>query len=98
MAKKTQWVTVLACILAGFGGGLLAGLMGHLELANAVQAQAHPTILEASEFRVVDKEGRVRAVLGMDSALLSYLRLLDLEGHTRVSLSISAFLLFHGMH
>jgi hypothetical protein len=90
MTTRTQIITVLLGLLAGFGGGFLAGIVGHVEPASAVQNQGRLAVLEAGEFRLVDEAGRVRAVLGMDSSSLSYLRLLDLDGHKRVSLSINA--------
>lgn len=90
MTSKTQVITVLFAMLAGFGGGFLAGLVGHVDSVSAVQTQGRLAVLEAGEVRLVDKAGRVRAVLGMDSSSLSFLRLLDLDGHKRVSLSINA--------
>jgi len=87
MVTKTQFLTVLlSAVLAGFGGGFLAGFIGHVDPASAVQMRGVPAVLEAGEFRLVDIEGRVRAVLGFRSALEPELRVLDLNGNKRVSL------------
>jgi hypothetical protein len=83
-------------LFTGFLGGVLAGTL--TQIVTAAESQRPPRVVEAGEFRLVDKDGRIRAVLGMDNRSISCLRLMDTEGHTRVSLSINAFHETAGMY
>ena len=61
---KGQFAVTLVCAVAA---GLIGGATASGILAGS-SAQAASSVIEASEFRVIDGEGNVRASLGVDGS------------------------------
>lgn len=62
MTKRQFGITLMCAIAAGLlGGAAMTGILA------GSSAQAASAVIEASEFRVVDGDGNVRASLGVDS-------------------------------
>ena len=74
--KTGPWVVPLIAIVAGFAGGLLAVwlVLGDPVVAEETAGQS-PAVVSAQEFRLVDHQGKVRAVLGFSAEEEPYLSL-----------------------
>jgi len=91
MIRREHGLMLAAAAIAGFMGGIISSNLFSTDTVIAQSTPKSPRIVEANEFRLVDDQGRTRAVLGMDNMLISYLRLQDLNGNTRLSMSVNRF-------
>lgn len=74
--KMGMWVVPLMAIVAGLAGGFLAVWLSLSDPVGAEETAAQsPTVVSAQEFRLVDHQGKVRAVLGLSAEEEPYLSL-----------------------
>jgi hypothetical protein len=65
MNKKEHWTTLGVALLAGFIGGTLSGRFVVGDAGMAQEPPKHAKVIEAEEFRVVDRNAQVRVLLGV---------------------------------
>jgi len=88
MTKESAYVVLLAAV-AGWIGGMLSGAVLRSEPVIA-QEPAAPTAVTATEFRVVGKDGKVRAVIGGQPDGSTGAAFYDLHGKVRAEIGINA--------
>jgi hypothetical protein len=87
---RAQFAVVLVVVAVG---GLVGGALSDRLKGRPVYAQeggAAGKVVETQEFRIVDAEGRTRAVVGLDADGISGLTLIDAAGQVRCSLGYLA--------
>jgi hypothetical protein len=89
MTRNESLSIVLLAAVAGWIGGMMSGVVLRSEPAIAQQPSA-ATIVSAEQFRVVGKEGKVRAVIGEHPDGSSSAAFYDLHGKVRVEMGINA--------
>lgn len=67
----------LGTVLGGCFGGLIATLLSQDRLLFATEIPRLPSVTSAEEFRLVDRNGMLRAVLGLSADGEPYLAFLD---------------------
>ena len=77
MTKAQFRVLMLLTVISGLVGGGVSDLLLRGLPAKAAQTTAAPKVIEAQEFRLVDKEGKQRTVLGSSEEGFSGLNLWD---------------------
>jgi hypothetical protein len=72
-----SWTIPLFSLTAGFVGGLLAAwlVLGDVVVAEETVGQG-PAVISAKEFRLVDQQGKPRAILGFSAEEQPYLAML----------------------
>jgi hypothetical protein len=95
MSKKQYRLTLAMALIAGLVGGVVTSwfLIGIPVLAQKLLE--HPQIIRAESFQVVDKNGKIRAVLGMGSNGEPSLSLADENEHVRTVVGLSALGIAH---
>ncbi len=67
MNRRESLVMLGAAVMAGVVGGVISGNLFQTESVIAQETSPTAKVITAEEFRLVDQEGRTRAVLGMDT-------------------------------
>lgn len=88
MRRTSNWLLVLVAAMAGFAGGTLSPRILPIESVSA-QARPEPTVVSAQEFRVVTKDGKIRARLGLWDDEHPLLILADPSCDARISMGVS---------
>lgn len=89
MAKSRVFLLLfLTTILSSGVGSFFATFLLHDQLAFAIDGSRAPSISSAEEFRLVDADGHVRAVLALSSEGEPYLSFLDHHDTRRVWIGI----------
>ena len=81
MGRKQYWLIAVLAVIAGFLGGAASGAFIYLMVQD--------NVISAREFRVLDKDGKTRASLGLSTAGESALNLFDREEKIRVQLQVT---------
>ncbi len=89
MTRIESVYIVLLAVVAGWTGGMLSGAVLRSEPVIA-QEPAAPTAVTAEEFRVVGKDGKVRAVIGGQPDGSTSAAFYDLHGKVRAEMGINA--------
>ena len=84
MNRKEYGMVVALALMAGLAGGLLSG---HFFAGEPAIAQQRSKVVNSEEFLLVDRFGRTRAGLGLDSKGEVGLILLNKEGNKNLYLS-----------
>ena len=88
MTKNPSMRTAFIALIGGWIGGLLSSTMlqGHPVLAE----QALPTTVTAQEFRVVERDGTLRTIIGMQPDGTSGATFYDPHGNIRAEIGVNA--------
>ena len=89
MTRIESVYIVLLAVVAGWTGGVLSGAVMRSEPVIA-QEPAAPNAVTAEEFRVVGKDGKVRAVIGGQPDGSTSAAFYDLHGKVRAEMGINA--------
>ena len=89
MIRNDCMPMMLVAIIAGWIGGMLPGAMLRSDPVIAQEASAS-TAVTAEEFRVVGKDGKVRAVIGAQPDGSASAAFYDLHGHVRAEIGLNA--------
>lgn len=88
MSKKQFSVLIVITVIAGLLGGALSSLIFPDYTVNAEKLRQPATIVAAEEFRLVTKEGEVRARLSLWNGTLPALVFSDKDCHTRAFMGV----------
>lgn len=87
MQSTKLWVILVLAVVAGFAGGALSSYMFKAE--PVIVKEEKKSVIEAEDFRVVDKEGRFRGGWGVNPHGSIVLVIADKSGVPRAGLSAS---------
>lgn len=88
MTRQALWLITLLSLSGGMFGGFLAGWLDKGDRATAAESPQPAKLIAAEEVRLVDREGRTRARLGLDANDVVGFYVLDREGKERARLGI----------
>jgi hypothetical protein len=88
MSKAKFGFLVFAVIVSGLIGGLFSG---RILVPQVALAQGSAKVIEAGEIRIVDKDGKSRAVLALGEGGEPGLKFYDIYGKVRASLELGAY-------
>ena len=88
MSKAKYGFLVLVVMVSGLIGGLFSG---RILLPQVALAQSSGKVVEASEIRLVDKDGKSRAVLALGEGGEPSLKFYDIYGKVRLALALGAY-------
>jgi hypothetical protein len=89
MTRKESVSIVLLAVVAGWIGGMMPGMVLRSEPVIAQQPSGD-TVVSAEEFRVVGKDGQVRAVIGAQPDGATSAAFYDFHGKIRAEMGINA--------
>ena len=90
MKRRQYFLLTLLTLVAGFVGGALSSQIFMARTASAQLTQSHEKVISAEQFQLVDKEGKMRFVIGMSPQEQPVLGFTDENGKARIFLGLTS--------